>query len=797
MKRSKSLLLLLTFVLMSATALAQKRAFSGVVLDETNEPVIGASVVQKGTTNGVATNLDGEFTVNVEPGATLVISYIGYTTQEVKAADNLRIVLVPDNKALEEVVVVGYGVQKKSVVTASIAKVNNEDLATTAPLRMDNALKGLASGVTVTSSSGQPGAAAQIRIRGIGTINNTDPLYIVDGMPIEGGLDYLNPTDIESLEVLKDAASGAIYGARAANGVVLVTTKQGKVGKTRVNYNFSMGWQSAWKHRDVLNATEYAVMMNEGLVNSNRAIKYDNPYQYGVGTDWQDLVFNDNAPVQNHEVSISGASDKVNYYLSLGYYSQEGIIGGNYNRSNYDRLTMRSNTKYNIFDETKTREWLNKLDVTVNLSYARIHSRSIDTNSTWGTALGSALTLSPILTPTISGAEADAHVAKNLIDYSEYVPMYTGNVDADGYKEVYTLPGADYNEMGNPLAMLSLPGDLGWSHKFVANFMIDLQLYNGLKYRFSYGADKSFWGSDGYTPIYYIRKGYSSDKTNAHSQKGDNTVWQIENTLSFDKTIDEHTFNIVLGQSAKKSYGAYLWGSRDDIISLARPYIDASTGERADGKQYVSGAPYDFSTLSSLFGRASYNYAERYMAEFTIRRDGSSHFGSNNHYATFPSFSLGWNVMNEAFMVKTRDWLSNFKVRFSWGKNGNENIGNFLYTVTAATGGNNNFLLGRDEHQAIGSKASGLPNANLKWEESEQTDLGLDFGFFNNALTFSVDYYVKKTNGMLLQQPIPTYVGESKPWGNVGEMKNSGIEFEASYKWHIADAQFRVSGNLS
>ena len=246
-----------------------------------------------------------------------------------------------DNELLGEVVVVGYGVQKKSVVTASIAKVSASDLATTAPVRMDNALKGLAAGVTVTSSSGQPGAAAQIRIRGIGTINNSDPLYIVDGMPIEGGLDYVNPSDIESIEVLKDAASGAIYGARAANGVVLVTTKSGKKGKVKVNYNFSYGWQSKWRKRDVLNATEYAVMMNEGYINAGMQPLYSDPYNLtdamgnpiNTGTDWQDELFNDNAPVMNHDVTISGSSDKVNYYLSMGYYEQEGIIGGNFDRS--------------------------------------------------------------------------------------------------------------------------------------------------------------------------------------------------------------------------------------------------------------------------------------------------------------------------------------------------------------------------------------------------------------------------------------------------------------------------------
>ena len=797
MKKGRFILVLLTFMV-SMTAFAQKQNFTGTVVDGQGEPVIGASVVQKGTTNGAITDIDGNFTISADPGTTLVVSYVGFTSQEVAARNNMHITLTEDATNLNEVVVVGYGVQKKSVVTAAIAKVNNEDLVSTAPLRMDNALKGLASGVQVTSASGQPGAQARVRVRGIGSMNaGSDPLYIVDGMPIEGGLDYLNPTDIESLEVLKDAASGAIYGARAANGVILVTTKKGKMGKVNVNYNFSQGWQSAWKHRDVLHAKDYGVMINEGYINAGMAPLFPNPYDVTTDTDWQDLVFNDNAPVQNHELSISGATEKVNYYLSLGYYKSEGIIGGNWDRSNYDRLTIRSNTQYNIFDKSKERNWLNKLDVTLNASYARIHSKTIGENSWSGSVLGSALALPPILPAYRDGQEALDEIAANTAAIKNYVPFYTGRVDANGIRQIYMTPGTDYHEFGNPLAMLALPGDMGWSHKIVANFRADLQLFDGLAYHFSYGADQSFWGSDGYTPIYFIRVGTESDHTEAHSQKGNNTVWQVENTLSYDKTIGDHSFNVVLGQSAKKSYGSYLYGSRYDIIGLNRPYIDASTGTKAEGKQGAGGAPYDVATLASLFGRISYNYAERYMVEATIRRDGSSRFGPDNKYAVFPSFSLGWNVHNEKFMESTRDWLSNLKIRYSWGKNGNEAIPNFLYTVNAATGGNNNYLLGREELPATGSKASHLPNSKLKWEESLQTDFGIDLGFFNNALTFTVDYYVKKTNGMLLQMPIPSYIGEAKPWGNVGSMKNSGIEFEASYKFRVADAKFRISGNLS
>ena len=795
MKKTKFLLMLLTLMLTSMTSLAQKRTLTGHVVDNTGEAVIGASVVQKGTSNGVITNYDGDFRIDVEPGAVLTVSYMGYTSQDVRATfPSVSVTLQPDEQLLDEVVVIGYGVQKKSVVTASIAKVSADDLAGTAPVRVDNALKGLASGVTVTAASGQPGAAARVSIRGIGTINNADPLYIVDGMPLEGNIDYLNPSDIESIEVLKDAASGAVYGARAANGVVIVTTKSGKMGKTAVNYNFSYGIQNPWRKRDVLNATEYALLINEGLMNSGSAPRYADPYSFGEGTNWQDLVFNDDAPVVNHEVNVSGASEKVNYYLSLGYYDQEGIVGGNFDRSNYKRMTLRSNTKYVLFDATKEREWLNKLTVTANLSYARVKGVGIGTNSEWGSVLGSALCLSPIVKPYLSGAEAEAALAEyqNLYGARGYQPMY----NAEGM--LYTVPGSEFKELNNPLAMMALPGAYTWVHKFVANFAADLSLGYGFNYRISYGADLNFNGIDkGYNILYYLSGNNNATKNGANAQSNRGTNWQLENVLTWDKTFDKHTINVVLGQSAKKSTGWYLGGSRNNLVDPtgAKPYIDYSTGLAVDGDMNVWGGPNETATLASLFARASYNYDERYMVQATVRRDGSSRFGSNNHYATFPSFSVGWNVMNEKFMESTRDWLSNLKLRASWGKNGNENIGNFRYAVYTESG--HNVLFGRNENEIRGVKAGGLANPDLKWEESEQTDLGVDFGFFNNALTFSADYYVKKTNGMLMEIPIPNYVGESKPIGNTGDMENKGIEFELGYKWNISDAHFAIKANAT
>jgi len=814
MKKARLLSLLLA-LWVSATAFAQFSGIVGTVTDGNGEPIIGASVVEKGQPqNGSITNIDGQFAIKVQAGKTLVISYIGFVTQEVPASSDMTVVLKEDDKTLNEVVVIGYGVQKKSVVTAAIAKVSADDLEGKSPVRVDNALKGLAAGVNVTSSSGQPGASPRVRVRGTGTINNSDPLYIVDGMPIEGGIDFLNPSDIESIEVLKDAASGAIYGARAANGVVLVTTKKGKVGKPSINYNFSQGWQTAWRRRDVTSATDYAIMQNELRLNGGQAPIYADPYNLmdtngdpiqGFGTDWQDLVFNDNAPVQNHEVSVSGASDKLNYYLSMGFYDQEGIVGGNYGQSNYQRLSLRSNNIYNVYDASQERNFLNKLDVTVNLAYTRVKSTGISENSEWGSILGSALYMSPIIAPTVTNKD----LADQMHENYEVTQGYQLQRDAAG--NYYTIPGTfgSYAEMNNPLALLNMNPSKNWSHKFVPKFSFDLQLWDNLKYHFNYSVDLSFWGNSAATLSKYYHSGNAKgEHTSASMSWNKGCNWQVENTLTYDKQFGKHTIGVVLGQSAMKNKSDYVGAERWNIINLEKPYMSYTNANvvyevDADGKLIGTpvaefngwGGPNVEHRISSLFGRVSYNYDEKYMLQATIRRDGSSRFGPNNKYGTFPSVSVGWNIMNEKFMEQTQGWLSNLKFRASWGKNGNDNIGDFQYTVLNAMG--NNVLFGNPAIKQIGSKASTTANPSIKWEESEQTDFGLDFGFFNQALTFTVDYYIKKTNGMLMTMPIPSYVGESKPIGNTGDMENKGIEFELGYKWNISDAHFAIKANAT
>lgn len=796
-------LLFLFCLLISFSLAAQTVKVDGTVYSASDgEPMMGVSVKEKGATTGVGTDLDGKFEISTKVGSTLELSFIGYkplTYKVTGAASGLELYMKEDSELLDELVVIGYGTQKKSVVTAAISRIGEDELAQTSPVRVDNALKGLTSGVTVTSPSGQPGSAAQVRIRGIGTINNSDPLYIVDGMPIEGGIDYLNPNDIKSIEVLKDAASGAVYGARAANGVILVTTKMGQSGRAKITYDFNYGWQYHSKSLRMLNATEYAIMKNEGYLNIGQAAPYANPYSLGKGYDWQEALFNDGAPLQSHQLAVSGGGEKVNYYFSLGYYDQDGIIGGNWDQSNYNRLTLRSNVVATLFDDSAKRSFLNKLTLTTNLSYARIHSKGIGNGQYYGAPVTNALGMSPLLTPTLYG-----ELAQQQLDYFASNPNYVPRYDENG--GLYTVPeawGGGYQELTNPFYEFSFPSGKNWSHKFVANFIAELQIWDEIKYRISYGGDLSFWGSESHTEAnYYSNLRYTTaEQASASSSWNRGYTWQIENVISWDKSFGENHFNVVLGQSAKESKGYYVGASANFLFNYDKPYVDvaqaqAGTGDGGQNRNGWAGPNNAWPRLLSYFGRLSYDYAGRYMLQATIRRDGSSRFGSNNKWATFPSFSLGWNPTAEKFLEDRPTWWTSTKVRFSWGKNGNESIGDFAYTVL--TNGNNNFYFGPEGvGQTFGSKASGLANESLRWEESTQTDVGLDFAFLNNSLTFSIDYYNKRTDGMLMTMQVPTYVGESKPIGNVGKMENQGVEMEINWNRNFGDWTFNVGGNLT
>lgn len=791
----KSLVLFLMAMLVSVTALAQS-TIKGKVVDEAGEAIIGASVVMKGSSQGTVTDLDGNFTIQAQPGGVLTISYIGYVSQDVKAANGMRVTLKEDNTTLDDLVVVGYGVQKKSVVTAAISKVTSEDLNLNKPSRVEDALKGKVSGVQITQSSGQPGSDSKVRIRGIGSTGSSDPLYIVDGMSVEGGINYLNPTDIASVEILKDAASAAIYGARAANGVVLVTTKNGKAGKTTINYDFSYGWQNPWKKRSVLNANEYMILMNEKYINDGGAPLYspEEVAAAGKGTDWQDEVFNYDAPIQQHQVSINGGNEKIQYFLSLGYFSQEGIVGGNYGKSNYERWSVRSNSTYTVFEE-KNRNFLNNLKIGVNVGYSRGTNTGVETNSEYGSVLGSALAFSPIIPVYMSDKEGAAFLAAHPTAL-----MKDGKVlsSPDGYQEIC-----------NPVGILNRPeSSKNNEDKIVGSFWAELSILPGLKFKSSYGADLAFWGNDSYTMEYYQSGMRHNDQSTVSSSMNRGYRWQVENVLTYTNTFAEkHNLTVVLGQSASKYTYRNVGGTRYDLIDTdpKKANLDSALGDRDLDRAWGGTGGYEFTSLASYFGRLDYNYDERYMAQFTIRRDGSSHFGPSHKWANFPAVSLGWNVLNEPYMQNIKPkWFDVLKVRFSWGKNGNESIGNFRYLALMDSGQNYYFGGGysvKDNSKggvmSYGGSPAALANPLIKWEESEQIDLGLDMRFFRNRLSFGFDYYKKTTNGMLKDMPIPSYVGQNAPMSNLGDMENWGLEFELGWKDNIGDFSYFVNANAS
>ncbi len=816
MKRFASLILALG---LSLVAMAQNATVKGVVTDSANQPIIGAFVVEQGTNNGTMTGVDGDFSLRTRVGAVLEISCIGYETRQVTVTGDqtLDVVLQDDTQMLEETVVVGYGVQKKSVVTAAISSISSDDLKATPQTRIDNALQGMTSGVVVTQNSGAPNASSQVRIRGVGSINNSEPLYIIDGMP-SGGIDYLNPNDIERIEVLKDAASGAVYGARAANGVVLITTKKGVKGAAKVSYDFSYGMQNPWRKPSVLNATEYAIIMNEGRLNAGQIPTFDDPYALGEGTDWVGAIFDKNAPVVKHDLNINGGSERIDYNISAGYLSRKGTIGGSYDRAYYKRFTYHQNVGINLFDSSEDRNWLNKMDLRTNLSYSHISDAGISANSEFGSPLGSAIGMAPT-EPIYADAEMEESYK------SMYAAGYPYIIRAKDGRAFSIADAAIYNEQANPLAQLSQPGGKNGTDKMIANMALDFQIWDGLKFRSTASADLTYVTSNSYSLQYFLTsKSYSLDNvttstvydkdgnastlekmnygTSASQSMNQYLTWQVENVLTYDKQFGKHGLNVVLGQTLYRSTSSYLGASSKGLKYPYDPWkisVDNTYGKQEDGDRNGWGRwnsiPY---SLMSYFGRISYNYDERYMAEATVRRDASSRFGPDNKWGTFPSFSLGWNIKNESFM-ESLTWLSTLKLRGSWGVNGSDSIGDFRYAVYA--NGGNNYVFGSGgsgtESISSGTKPSGLANPNVKWEQSIQTDLGLDFGILGNKLTATIDFYNKLTSGMLHDMPVTSYAGDSAPVGNLCSMVNRGIEFDFGYRDHIGDFHYHANFNAT
>lgn len=777
MKLNKLHVLCILSILFSVYIQAQNLVVNGIVKDDIGMPVPGATILIKNTNKGTTTDFDGKFNIDAPINGVFVISYVGYTTVEIpiNAKKEFSITLVPNQELLDEVVVVGYGTQKKSVVTGAISSIKEGDLAELPITRIEQSLQGRVSGLTIAANSGQPGSSSTIRVRGITTFGSNEPLWVVDGVVVDaGGIGYLNQSDIASIEVLKDAASQAIYGARAATGVILVTTKKGKAGKISVNYNGFTGVSSPARKLNLLNATEYATLMNEASVTGGGAIKFSNPSSYGEGTDWQEQIFNNNAQRYSHELSLSGGNDKSTFYASFGITDQEGIVSSEI--SHYIRKNIRLNSTHKINDYISFGQ---------TVGYSREKNIGIgNTNSEFGGPLASAINLDP-LTPTI---ETDPII-------SNQAPYTNNGVFKDVNGNPYGISSQVGQEITNPLAyQLTRLDNYGWSDNFVGNAYVEIEPIKGLKARTTLGGKLAYWGGQSYTPEAYLNAAFVISQNNISRSSNKGFGWNMENTISYTKDINEHNFNVLLGQ------GVYVDNitSGEGVTYFDIPvssYKDASFNfsvptDQIDAYAYT-GAEHK---VTSIFARLNYDYKEKYLFTGIMRRDGSSRFGSNNKYGIFPSFSLGWVPSKEDFWPEN-DVVNQIKIRGGYGVTGNDAIGDFRYLATIGDG--RNYTIGSSGSVTIGNSPNAPSNPDLKWEETSQTNIGFDATILKN-FRLSFDWYNKTTTGILQDVPIPGYVGSTgSPVGNVADMINKGVDIELGYNKSYKEFNVSINGNAS
>jgi TonB-linked SusC/RagA family outer membrane protein len=765
------LIISVIFICLTTGLTAQKFTVSGVVTDANDKTGIpGATVLEKGTTNGTISDVNGKYSITVSNDKdTLVITFIGYKKMEIPVGGRAVIdaVMSSVETELDEVVVIGYGTQKKKVVTGAIATVNSEQIERIPVLRVEQAMQGQTAGVQVTQMSGQPGEAPTVRIRGTGTTMDSNPLYVVDGMVV-GGIDYLNPSDIQSIDVLKDAASAAIYGARAANGVVLITTKTGSAGKMSLNFSTYYGIQNVGQTIEMMNADQYRMLMNEGARNASQTEPFDLNEVPKANTDWQKELFTKNAPIMNYDLSIAGGNEKTTYASSVSYFSQQGIIGGQ--KSQFDRITARLN------GDVKATDWFT---FGSDLAYSNIFRRGIASNQSFNGAYSSALNLDP-LTPLY---ETDTSVL-NHPPFSDQPVVTTSDGKVYGISDYITA------EVVNPIALLEMQTGETRVDKFVGNIYGEITFIEGLKLRSSLGTDLAYVNWDTYTPLYYLNGSQSNtDKTTVYKSVERYFNWQWENTLSYSKKIKDHNLSALVGTSAKEDNAENLNGFNADVPITDPDNVYLNMATDSAWRAYGGASSY---ALFSMFGRVTYDYKSRYAFTGIIRRDGSSNFGPNNRFGWFPSVGVSWMLTEENFMPKLGpvDFL---KLRASWGINGNDRIGYYQYVSTIDK--SRGYIFGGGSQ--TGASPSYIENADVKWEESEQIDVALDAGLFDNRLTATVDYYVKNTKDLLETIEIPGYVGNSPPVANVGSVQNKGVEMSVNWRHYLKKLHYYAGVNAA
>ena len=780
----RRLMLSFFFLLASTLAFAQTEA-SGTIVDNIGEPIIGATVMEKGTSNGTVTDIDGNFHLKTASGATLVISYIGFATQELPAAAGMNITMTDDTNELNEVVVTGYQVQRKADLTGAVSVVNVDELQKQNENNPMKALQGRVPGMNI-SADGNPSGAATVRIRGNGTLNDNDPLYIIDGVPTKAGMHELNGNDIESIQVLKDAASASIYGSRAANGVIIITTKKGKDGKVRIDFDGSIA-ASMYAHRmKVLNAEQWGQAFWQARVNdhldpnnNNLGYRFDwgydgqgNPQLNNIimskyldaantveaaNTDWFDESTRTGV-VQNYNVSVSNGNERGSAFFSLGYYKNLGVI----KTSDFERFSARMNTEYKLIGDVLT--------------------------------IGENFTLN-----RTSEVGAPGGFLENALQFNPNYPIYNTS------GEYANLTGG-YADRENPRSTLSRNADNRYTYwRTFGDVHLNLAPFKGFNLRTTFGIDYSQKQQRFFT--YPILNGNVARDENGVEAKQEHWMkWMWNAVASYNFEVGLHRADALLGMELNRQDDIWFSGYRQNYDVLNTDYMWPSAGAEGTDKAYGSGSGF---SLVSFFGKVNYTYADRYLASVTVRRDGSSRFGKNNKYGTFPSVSLGWRISEEGWMKNTKSWLDNLKLRASWGQTGNQEISNTARYTLYTTSGSLNF--GGDSYNTgydiqgtngghildSGFKRNQIGNDNIKWETTTQTNIGLDFGFLGNSLYGSFDWYNKKTTDILVNMPGVGVMGEgSAMWINAGEMLNRGIELTLGYRGKAGDFQYDLTANL-
>lgn len=724
-------IILTTEAIKDLHAQQQAKTVTGTVTDVSGEPIIGANIRIKGTTTGTITDIDGNFSIEAEPQSVIEVSYIGYLTQEtvINNQKSIRFLLKEDTKTLDEVVVIGYGVQKKADLTGSVANINTEKLNTQSNANIGQALQGKIAGVDIVSQGGAPGSGTRIMVRGIGTLNNASPLYIVDGMYMNS-IDHINPNDIASIDVLKDASSAAIYGSRAANGVIIVTTKEGSntEGKPIIDLSVNLGISTASKFLDMLDAKGWAEVTTIARQAIGKpALDMATDLANKPDNDWQDIMFRP-ALMQNYNLSVKGGGKYSTYYTGLGYFNQDGIVKG----TNYQRYNIQSKNDYKrgIFSAG------------TNLIISFSHDKPLHQELRGG-MIGTILQSVPTL--------------------EKYDDTREGGYGGT-YGDVVNIP--------HPLAIIddNIMDRYNENVKIFANLYAQIELFKGLKYKLNLTPDFSFERYKNYLNKYDFGLATNSITQLTERQRRRRNIL-VENLLTFDRTFGEHKISALAGYTYQDSRFRHIQAYGEGLPQGLEEIDAATTNRSNEGNSWRS-------VLTSILGRVFYSYQNKYLFTATIRRDGSSKFGKNNRYGYFPSFSLGWNVAEEKFMENVH-WLDQLKLRGGYGVLGNQEIDNYQYSSTITTGINN-----PDGNGGLlqGAFPKNFANPDIKWEETAMTNVGIDFMAFNNRLSLTADYYVKNTKDILLTVPIPiSSGGANDPIRNAGKIRNNGFEFNLGW----------------